>query len=33
MIETGFRLTVDASTLLGIGHDRQGTASSPVRTR
>ena len=22
-METGFRLTVNASTLLGIGHDRQ----------
>jgi hypothetical protein len=24
MRETGFRLTVNASTLLGIGHERQG---------
>ncbi len=32
-METGFRLTVSASALLGIGHERQGTASSPVRTR
>ena len=28
MMETGFRLTVNASALLGIGHERQGTASS-----